>query len=220
MKAHSRELLRLAGGCGAVAFALTLFVAWHGTPIPGDVGVIERFQSWGALRRNEGWINPLGSIEWQTPIVLAALALAAFGHRAGIAGGTPTQRTEAIWLLLVASALRLLSGPLKEIARAERPRPDFGLHVLREFDGYGFPSGHVYSDVLVYGALAIVAPVLAGRLAGSAARVVCLAVIVLAGPARMVVGAHWPSDVAGGYLFGIAAICLAVVASRRIAKGV
>jgi undecaprenyl-diphosphatase len=220
MTRNSSQLLRLAGACGAAAFALTLFVAWHGTPIPGDIGIIERVQSWDTLRRNEGWINPLGSLQWQIPIVLAALTLAAFGHRAGLDGGSPAQRTEAIWLIIVAFGLRLLTGPLKELARAERPNIDFGLHVVRNFEGYGFPSGHVYSDVLIFGSIAIAAPILIGRTAGSAARVACLAVIALAGPARMVVGAHWPSDVAGGYLFGIAAVCLAVLAGKRIAKGV
>ncbi len=216
----SGELLRFAGAAALAALALTLYVAWHGTPIPGDIRVIEEFQGWTALRRNEGWINPLGSIEWQLPIVLGALILAAFGHRMGFDGGSPAQRTEAVWLLVSAFVLRLMTNPLKELARAERPHADLGLSVLRDFEGYGFPSGHVYADVLIFGSVAIAAPIIAGRLAGSIIRVVCLAIIVLAGPARMVVGAHWPSDVLGGYLFGAAALCLAVVASRRIAKGV
>ena len=87
---------------------------------------------------------------------------------------------------------------------------------VRQFDGYGFPSGHVYGDVLIFGVLAVIAPVVFGRTAGAAARVLCLAVIVLAGPARMVIGAHWPSDVLGGYLWGATALCLAVIGGRRL----
>jgi undecaprenyl-diphosphatase len=217
MRTDSRQLLTAAGASGLMALAITLFVAWHGTPVPGDVSVIREFQGWTALQRNEGWINPLGSMEIQLPLLAIALAMATFGTHAGFAFADRRQRFEAIAILAAALALRFLTGPLKEAARAERPA-GFDLHVARDFAGYGFPSGHVYSDVLVFGVLAVVAPVLVGRFAGSAVRVACLTIIVLAGPARMVVGAHWPSDVAGGYLWGFAALCLAIAAGQHAAR--
>jgi len=217
MRTEPRQLLTAAGASGLAALAITIFVAWHGTPIPGDVSVIREFQGWSALQRNEGWINPLGNMEVQLPLLAMAIALATFGTRAGFPDVTPRQRLEAIAILSAAFALRFLTGPLKEVARAERPA-GFNLHVARDFSGYGFPSGHVYSDVLVFGVLAFVAPLLFGRLLGSGVRVACLAIIVLAGPARMVVGAHWPSDVAGGYLWGFAALCLAVAAGQHFAR--
>lgn len=218
MTTDSRQLLTVSGTSALAALLITLFVAWHGTPVPGDVGVIREFQGWEVLRRNEGWINPLGSLELQLPLMAGALLLVTLGPRAGLPISGSIERAQAIGILAAALALRFLTGPLKEAARAERPA-GFDLHVARDFAGYGFPSGHVYSDVLVFGVLAVVAPVILGRFFGSAARVLCLAIILLAGPARMVVGAHWPSDVLGGYLWGIAALCLALAAGRRMARG-
>lgn len=119
-------------------------------------------------------------------------------------------------MLIAAMVLRVGVGPLKAAVQAERPSTAYDLTVVQNFDGYGFPSGHVYSDVLMFGVLAVIAPLLMGRAGGAALRVLCVAIIVLAGPARMVVGAHWPSDVLGGYLWGATALCIAVVVGRRL----
>jgi undecaprenyl-diphosphatase len=76
--------------------------------------------------------------------------------------------------------------------------------------GDTFLSGHVLGQVLVYGLLFVYAR----RLFSSTAivlvvRAFCALVIVLGGPARMYVGAHWASDVAGAML--LAALYLAPV---------
>lgn len=216
MPRTQRDLLRIAGWCGLAAVALTLLVAWHGTPLPGDVRVIREFQGIRLLDNNETWINVFGRIQWQAVTVLVALLLAAFGPALGLRAGSQKERLLAAWTMLLALALRVLSNPLKEMAQAERPTTDFHIRVTADFAGYGFPSGHVYGDILVYGALAVVAPILFGRGAGAAVRVFTVALIVLAGPARMAVGAHWPSDVLGGYLWGVAALCVALVGGRRL----
>jgi undecaprenyl-diphosphatase len=212
-----RDLMRVAAYSAGVALLLTLYVAWHGTPIPGDVAVIRKFQAVGFFDDNERWVNALGLFSWQVGLVALGLLIAAFGPAAGLTAGSRQQRTAAIWSLLIALGLRVLSTPLKEMAQAKRPSLDFHVRVNAEFPGYGFPSGHVYSDVLIFGTLAVVAPRLVGPAAGAAVRVLCLAVIVLAGPSRMSIGAHWPSDVLGGYLWGTAALCLAVAGGWRMA---
>ena len=217
MLAMPRDLLRVAAWCGGLALVLTLLVAWHGTPMPWDVRIIREFQGVRLLDRNEGWVNALGKPWWQLGMALAALVLAAFGPQLGIHGGSRGARLAAAWTILLALGLRLLSSPLKQMAQAERPSTDFHVRVTAEFSGYGFPSGHVFGDVLIYGALAVVAPALVGRGPGAALRVFLGVVIVLAGPSRMAIGAHWPSDVAGGLLWGAAALCLAVFGGRRLA---
>jgi undecaprenyl-diphosphatase len=68
-------------------------------------------------------------------------------------------------------------------------------------DGGSFLSGHVLGQTLVYGLLFAYAPRLfSSRVAVTCVRVFCALVIVLGGPARMYVGAHWPSDVVGAMM--------------------
>lgn len=210
------DTFHLAGITGSIAFVLTLLVSWQGTPIGGDIRLIREVQQLDPLRGNEGWVNAMGTMELQFLFVLAAVTAAAWGSRLPLTVGAAHERTFAIWVLVSAVCLRFMNYPLKVAAQAERPFDGLGIHVARDFAGYGFPSGHVYSDVLIFGALALVAPVIVGRAAGTAVRVVCVAIILMAGPARMVVGAHWPSDVVGGYLWGICALSLAVAIAYRI----
>ncbi|MBI5283528.1 MAG: phosphatase PAP2 family protein [Chloroflexi bacterium] len=81
---------------------------------------------------------------------------------------------------------------------------------IRQWPGPdGFPSGHVFGEVAVYGLVfAYVPRVIAFRPLAWAVRLFCAAVIVLGGPARVYAGAHWPSDVIGSML--LAALYLGI----------
>ncbi len=212
-----RHLLQVAAVCGLVALLLTFYVAWHGTPLPGDVDVARWAQDRSLANRFERPINVLGTFPTQLVVVIVAMILASFGQRLGITTATVQERTVAVWSLVAALVLRSASAPLKAMAQAERPSAGFDLHIAHQFPGFGFPSGHVLSDVVVYGTVAVIAPIILGRSVGSAARVFCLAILLLAGPARIAVGAHWPSDVFGGYLWGLAALCLGLAFARKLA---
>lgn len=68
----------------------------------------------------------------------------------------------------------------------------------------GFPSGHAFGAVLFFGLVWWLAPMLArSRLACRAVRALALRLILATGYSRVLVGAHWPSDVIGGYLWGL-----------------
>lgn len=111
----------------------------------------------------------------------------------------------------LAAALVALSLPvrasnvfLKEIF--ESPRPNGAAVSVTEYaHGFGFPSGHTMGACLLYGLLFLLAPRLTSRRPlQHVIRVGALSMIVLAGISRVYVGAHWPSDVLGAYLWGTA----------------
>ena len=210
------DLLKVAVFCGLAAIGLSLYVGWHGSPLPGDVAVTEWIQGIGQLDRNAGLINAAPGLLWFV-VPVAALSLA-FGRRAGLRLPALPMRREALSSVALAALLVLGDRLIKEILRSPRPGISFGVHVEGTFSGYGFPSGHVYSDVLLYGLLAAIAPAWLPRMLVLPARVVALAVILLAGPARVVVGAHWPSDTIGGYLWGGAALSVSLWFGRWVAR--
>ncbi|HET9111517.1 MAG TPA: diacylglycerol kinase family protein [Ktedonobacterales bacterium] len=111
-------------------------------------------------------------------------------------------RLESAFLLAAAGGVTLLDTALK--GAVQRKRPEDGVaRVLRLIQAPSFPSGHTMNYVSVFGflgaaSMANVKPSpLRSLLVGS-----CLTMIGLIGPARVYLGAHWPSDTAAGYLFG------------------
>lgn len=88
-----------------------------------------------------------------------------------------------------------------------RPRPPGG--PLVPAPGYSFPSGHTLNSTATYGLLAFVA--WRARLPQTirvAAVIICVTVPILVGLSRVALGVHYPSDVLGGWLAGIAFVAL------------
>ena len=91
---------------------------------------------------------------------------------------------------------------LKFLCKVPRPfvrDPKFEIVESARADagGYSFPSGHTESAASLFGSLALI-------LRNRGARIVCVAFIVLVGFARMYLGVHYPTDVLGGLLIGLA----------------
>jgi membrane-associated phospholipid phosphatase len=214
-----RELLRAGAVLGLAALALTAWVDLAGSPLPGDIWLTHRIQGLDALRRNEGIINGFGDARLQLFALLVFGVMCAFGHRLGMKAGSESQRVGAIVALVVALALREWASVLKRLVESPRPTSAFGVQIDQQLDSWGFPSGHVYGDVLVYGTIALLAPVALGKRTTLALRVACVVVLLLSGPARVVIGVHWPSDTAGGYLWGGTAVCLALWAGKTAERG-
>lgn len=110
-------------------------------------------------------------------------------------------RLEAVFFLL-ASGVNVVNFMVKRVVRRERPS-DTAVRVMRLICEPSFPSGHVmhYTSTLGFLSAAALAnlrpsPLRRGIVAA------CAALIGLVGPSRVYLGAHWPSDVAAGYLFG------------------
>lgn len=103
------------------------------------------------------------------------------------------RRTAALWLATTIAGGTVLNLLLKQVFAA--PRPDLLPH-LDIVHTYSFPSGHAAGNMMVFGALAM----LAGRrrVYGAAA-----AIIALIGVSRVWLGVHWPSDVTAGWIEGL-----------------
>ncbi len=137
-------------------------------------------------------INVAG--EW--PFLLpATLAILAIFDRA--------RRTWWLWIALMVAA-PLAEGAMK--IAVGRPRP--------EGSAYGFPSGHATAAAAYFGALLYLSSPLPSR-RRVAVRILSISAIVAVAIARIMLRAHWPSDVLGGIALGLTlASAAALLASR------
>ena len=131
---------------------------------------------------------------------LAVVALVALSRR----------WADMIFLVAAGSLPSLLNLALKELAA--RPRPDATL-ALVEAGGYSFPSGHAVFAAAFCGAVILLLEMWHRPSVRPALRLtaqgVLAAVVLFIGFSRVYLGAHWPSDVVAGFLFG--GVCLAVL---------
>jgi undecaprenyl-diphosphatase len=99
-------------------------------------------------------------------------------------------------------------GLLKEFIH--RTRPDTVYVTAMKFKSYSFPSAHALGATIIFGLLAY----LAHRNLPPPWNLVCpgllLGLIFLIGVSRIYLGAHYPSDVIGGWLLGSAVLFLIV----------
>jgi membrane-associated phospholipid phosphatase len=130
-------------------------------------------------------------------IAVAAVAVAA----------TSGRRWGAI--VVAAGCVVGASSALKAVLGA----PPLTREVLHN-DIAGFPSGHTAYATALFGALAVL-QLARGRRAAAA---LAALVVVLMGPARVLQGAHWPSDVVSGYLLGTAWLAVVLLVGARWAS--
>jgi membrane-associated phospholipid phosphatase len=111
-------------------------------------------------------------------------------------------RLEAACLLLSAAGGGLLATLLKLLTARPRPTRELAeIYILHP--SHSFPSGHVVNYVALYGFIFYLVYVRMARSPRRAALLaVCAAMIALVGPSRVYLGAHWGSDVVGGYAVG------------------
>jgi undecaprenyl-diphosphatase len=161
------------------------------------------------------FVSALGNDLW--PYVLLAGAVA----------WLLLQRQWVAAALVAATALADgLTVLVKFIVARPRPTPDL-VEVYRTVSGYSFPSGHVVHYVAFYGIIAYLAwrrlrmrpPCGLARSGLYLLLVVCCALVALVGPSRVFLGAHWPTDVLGGYLLGGACLLLLIACAERLLPG-
>jgi len=187
---HPRGLLLLSGTCFvAVLAAVVLFGS-----IPADTAVRDALLALRSPRLVAAIrvANRMG--EW--PFLLVGLvALFAVFREA--------RARWWCWLGLMAVA-PLAEGALKWLVG--RPRP--------EGSALGFPSGHATAAAAFFGALIYLAGALP-PVARATVRALAPVAVLFVGLARVILRAHWPSDVLGGIALGLACACAAAALAER-----
>jgi membrane-associated phospholipid phosphatase len=163
--------------------------------------------------------------EWLTPIMFGLtrmgdaavlLVMAAAGAAAFAAAGY-----RMTGLLFLAGALACLGTEyaLKQVV--QRERPNVAWRLSRGQSTWSFPSGHSANSMAVYGSAALL---LARRrrlrwqraLLAATGILLCICI----GISRLYLGAHYLSDVLGGWTVGLTSALIVLVADWRLASNV
>jgi undecaprenyl-diphosphatase len=119
----------------------------------------------------------------------------------------------ALVLLLVVLVGRAL-GEVQKYTIA-RVRPDLEPHLV-VVKTSSFPSGHATSSMIFYLTLALA--LTAGTRWSRAAAAGAVLLSLLIGTSRVMLGVHWPSDVIGGWAFGMLWVLLTLRLAERLLK--
>ena len=175
---------------GAIMISL---IARYTQFFPGDKTITRNLQSYRRpwVRRFMIGISEIGFPKVGVPLTF------------GIAGifWALRFRLEAIFVLL-ASSSNILNWIVKRLIKRPRPTSEL-VTVARVINEPSFPSGHVMHYVNFFGLLNYLLATnwRSGRLR-NILLTISTALIALVGPSRVYLGAHWPSDVMAGYIYG------------------
>lgn len=117
-------------------------------------------------------------------------------------------RMEAKLVVLV-SVSRLAGMFLKGVFESPRPTEDL-VGILGHYENTGYPSGHSMTMAMVATTVALI---VWHRIPSPIWRGVAIAIgtllTVMVGWSRIWAGAHWPTDVLGGWMYGVGFVLLA-----------
>jgi undecaprenyl-diphosphatase len=126
------------------------------------------------------------------------------------------RRNDYAALFVLTAAVGLVTTLLKETVARPRPAGDFA--ILQFPTDPSFPSGHVMTAVAFFGLWYLLADDVLPRWAHWPVRLACLSTIVLTGLSRIWTGAHWPTDVLGGAVWGSLFLVLVVTTQPLFAR--
>ncbi|HJU54233.1 MAG TPA: phosphatase PAP2 family protein [Pyrinomonadaceae bacterium] len=167
---------------------------WTKFTPPGVFSVMEFTSIFG-----NGWM----------PYALAAATMAVFWVR-GL-------RSEAVGLLLSTAGSGLINSALKLLIARARPSVSAFVPAYRDTVSQSFPSGHVTFYVCYFGFLFFVAYALLPLRSTVRRLALTLAAlpVLLVGLSRIYLGAHWPSDTIGAYLWSGVWLAFSLAMYRR-----
>jgi undecaprenyl-diphosphatase len=191
VKGDNRFILLLS----TAAFLVCTAAAGAGLLRPLDVLILELAQRTDSVILDAiGLVTSVvGGVEF---VAVATVALAA---------GLLIQERGRLTLRLVVAFL--ITGLIELTAKTVVPQPPVPGDAIRAPDPsllavstpYPYPSGHMLRSVLLLGAIYLLWPSRPGRVA-------LLIFLAAAATSRVYLGTHWPSDVLGGALLGLAGL--------------
>jgi len=122
------------------------------------------------------------------------------------------------FLLVGAGILSSSDRLVKMIVNRPRPSPDM-VSVFEINSSGSFPSGHATLVIVLFGSLFYLSSIyIRNKLLKRSAQIISVLIIMLTGISRVYLGAHWPSDVLGGYLLGSIIVMLSIILHKRMSR--
>jgi undecaprenyl-diphosphatase len=197
---HARTRFWIAAALSGAVWIAMLIAGGAGSP--WDIQLYRALYIGGneTLTRDAAVFTLLGRGLVLVPIALLALAVLVFQRK----------RRAALFLFMVFGGRFLVE--LQKVL-VNRDRPGVSPHLVAA-DSYSFPSAHAANSMITFLAIALLLPV---RQRNRAILVgIGLALSLQVGTSRVMLGVHWPSDVIGGWAFGLlwVATCMRLANAR------
>ncbi len=170
-----------------------------------DISIADNIMSW-----RHPWLDTImiAVTNFGGPVSLAVISLVIiilYYQRGKI-------REPRLWLIVYFGGWVLVES-LKRIIM--RSRPTGGVITV---SGYSFPSAHAAMATMFFLLLIYFhQPHTRSYLKSGVLIILSVLAVLSVGFSRIYLGAHWPSDVLGGYAIGSAWVLIAVIADRRFA---
>ncbi len=203
--------LLLFGGLGLAALFITLFAELAEEVIEKEVAQFDNFIINGMEARASGTLDnvmfvftEMGSVWFLTVLSLVVLVVLGFKMK---------DKWGMLFFIIAVGGGSLLTVLLKNLYVRERPSINPDIDAI----GYSFPSGHSMGSLIFYGFVIYLVIRTPHRPWIKWMTVAILSVlIIMIGSSRIYLGAHFPSDVLGGYMAGLIWLILSLVALEWI----
>lgn len=193
----------------ALAIATVLGIAASGPNVlPGDESVSDAIQTMDG--RVFHGIEDVGELVGRKKLAAAAMSLA-------LIVAVACRAWSETAFLATLTGLRIAAMQIKPIVQSSRPG-EGDVETIGSFIGNSYPSEHTVTATTIALGFALIAwrrlpserlafVIIGGAVGGS----------LLAGWARLWVGAHWPSDIVGAYAISIAIIATSLLVTEGLA---